>query len=135
MRPARAVLVGGSRERAPLDAHFSRQADGLRDQTQRRRRGACQAGQGSRCGPSERTVSRSPTLPEPWLALSAALGGVGELATKLETTTRTIGRWAHGERMPGPLVRTAVNRLAKRYGVEAPFAAILGGCGPPRNRP
>jgi hypothetical protein len=66
-------------------------------------------------------VSRASTLPEPWLALCLAVGSVGDLAKKLQTSPVNVWRWAHGKTRPGPLVRDATNRIARRYGVAEPF--------------
>ncbi len=66
-------------------------------------------------------MARETTLPEPWKALAAALGGVGKLAEELGVDTWTIGRWARGDFKPRPVIQKAVNALAKRRKVDAPF--------------
>lgn len=67
-------------------------------------------------------MSRAPGLPEPWLSLAHAMGGVEALADKLQTTRWSVWAWANGHREPGPHVRDAVNDLARRLGVKEPFA-------------
>jgi hypothetical protein len=62
------------------------------------------------------------TLPEPWRALAAALGGVAQLAEACGVTTRTLQRWARAELTPGPIVQKHVRTLAKRRGLAEPWA-------------
>ncbi len=66
-------------------------------------------------------MSRQSTLPEPWLSLAAALGGVGALAKACETTPTTVWRWAHDEFRPSSLVVRHVQALARRRGLAAPW--------------
>jgi hypothetical protein len=61
------------------------------------------------------------TLPEPWAALAHALGGVSALAEACGVQRLAIYRWAHGERVPGAIVKKHVNALAKRRGISVPW--------------
>jgi transcriptional regulator with XRE-family HTH domain len=61
------------------------------------------------------------TLPEPWLALAGAFGGVARLAEACGVSPRTIAYWASGDRTPGPIVQKHVRALAKRRGVAEPW--------------
>jgi hypothetical protein len=61
------------------------------------------------------------TLPAPWRELAAALGGVAQLAAACGVTTRTLGRWAAGEFVPGPIVQAHVRALARRRGIAEPW--------------
>jgi len=60
------------------------------------------------------------TLTGPWAALAEACGGVGGLAARLGVHRDTVRRWGRGDR-PGRLVRLAVNALARRHRVTAPW--------------
>lgn len=66
-------------------------------------------------------MSRPTTLPEPWDALAHALGGVAELAEALGVTTRTVHRWADGEREPSSLQKRDVRDRLRRRGLKAPW--------------
>lgn len=75
--------------------------------------------------PADRARRGRPiTLPSPWGELAEAFGGVKELAEACGVERRAIGRWANGDRMPGPIVRKHVNALARRRGLSEPWPEV-----------
>lgn len=67
-------------------------------------------------------VGRPLSLPEPWLSLAQAFGGLESLASRLAVTPRAIRRWAMGERTPtSRAARREVNALARRRGLSEPW--------------
>lgn len=70
-------------------------------------------------------MSRPTTLPSPWIDLALAAGGVGELATLLGVSRRTIERWGAGT-VPSAIVQAHVVAFAKRRGVEIAWGASAG---------
>lgn len=71
-------------------------------------------------------MSRRTTLPEPWLSMSVAAGGVAELVQLLDIDQMTLWRWTHTDARPSKIVRSVVNGWATRRGIEAPFVEEEG---------
>lgn len=68
-------------------------------------------------------MARPSTLPEPWLALASAHGGVVKLAALLGVEYTTVERWAARRFQPGKAMRARVDALASRKGLPSPWEA------------
>lgn len=60
------------------------------------------------------------SLPEPWLSLARKLGGVEALAERLHTTTRSVNRWAKGERVPSGMEQVYIRWVFAEFDVSPP---------------
>lgn len=69
---------------------------------------------------TRKPMGRPSTLPEPWLSLATAYGGVQRLAEACGVSERQLRRWGTGVR-PGAMVRKAVNAMARRRGIAEPW--------------
>ena len=69
-------------------------------------------------------MSRSTTLPEPWLSMAERAGGVAALASELGIAVSTLRSWGAGTRVPGAIVKNVVNAWARRRGLAAPFSVL-----------
>ena len=81
-------------------------------------------------------MSRPTTLPEPWRSLAAELerrwldthpgqscpGGVTLTAEALESSTKAVYQWAHGQRAPRGPARRLIDQLFRDCGLEPPEA-------------
>lgn len=65
-------------------------------------------------------MGRPLTLPEPWAALAAQLGGVQALADAAGASPRSIHQWAHGTRRPCGPARLLLRRLFEDAGLPVP---------------
>jgi hypothetical protein len=61
------------------------------------------------------------TLPPPWDAYAAHVGGVSALAAELELDRMTLHRYAHGLRTPSALARRGLNAWARARRLPAPY--------------
>ena len=81
-------------------------------------------------------MGRPTTLPEPWRSLAAELerrwldthpgqscpGGVTLAAEALESSTKAVYQWAHGQRAPRGPARRLIEQLFRDCGLEPPEA-------------
>ena len=83
-------------------------------------------------------MPRPTTLPEPWRSLAAELerrwladaghdgqscpGGVTLAAEALESSTKAVYQWAHGQRAPRGPARRLIDQLFRDCGLEPPEA-------------
>ena len=65
-------------------------------------------------------MPRPTTLPDPWRSLAKKLGGVGALASALGTASRTVNRWARGDREPTGTAQKAIAALFAAHNLEPP---------------
>lgn len=65
-------------------------------------------------------MARPSTLPEPWRSLADKLGGVQALAEALHSDSRTVGRWASGERTPRGPARALIDALFQQHKIPPP---------------
>lgn len=63
-------------------------------------------------------MPRPSTLPEPWRTLAEKLGGVQALANALHSSTRTINRWANGQRIPRGPALELIRQVFAAHGIE-----------------
>jgi len=66
-------------------------------------------------------MSRRSTLPQVWLDLAHAVGGVGELAKACGVDKKTVWRWGNGACMPGDITRRFIDSLARRRHLTPPW--------------
>jgi DNA-binding transcriptional regulator YiaG len=62
-------------------------------------------------------MSRPTTLTGPWLALAQKFKSIEAMAAALGVDPRTIRRWHDGQRLPHPIVKNAIDTVARKYGV------------------
>ena len=65
-------------------------------------------------------MGRSSTIAEPWKTLADKLGGVGCMATELQSARRTVNQWANGDRVPSRLTQAVIVATFIKHGVEPP---------------
>jgi len=65
-------------------------------------------------------MGRPSTLPGPWGALAAKLGGVAALAAALHSTPRAVQFWATGERIPRGPARALIDALFQQHQIPPP---------------